>query len=84
MRWAAPQIKARGGGRPGGKRFRAEAAELRANPLRWADLEVPEQGRNLYDLSYNLRDGRYKALPPDEFEFAVWEGRLYARYAMRA
>lgn len=79
MRKAEPQLRSRKGGSTEPKRFNEEAAGLRADPGEWYDLEVPETKRRLYDLIYNLRNGRYSALPPREFEFTISDGALFAR-----
>lgn len=81
----APVKRTKTGGRK--VRYTDEAAELRANPGKWALLEDLEPrpgytpaGRSGYWVT-NLRRGYYKAFPKDEpWEFRSVEGRVYARY----
>ena len=83
MKWDEPGFRKRSGGRKEPQRFVAEAAMLREFPQRWADLEVPEKGRELWDVAYNLRRSRFAALPMEEFEVRVDRGRLFCRYRGR-
>lgn len=42
--------------------------ELRARPGQWAKVTETSVVKRAHDLSRNLRDGRYKAVPPDSVE----------------
>ena len=78
MRWEEPP---EGAGVPGFKvKYREEAAQLRANPGRWALLAEGLPPRQGYSLADNIRRGMYTAFKPQgSFEARASAGSVWVR-----
>jgi hypothetical protein len=80
MTWQDPPASAFGRV-PGGPKYSAEAAELRANPKRWALLMTRDNARSAAVWAAQARRGDKAAFRPvEEWEFNCAGCDVYARY----